>query len=103
MRELYGAGLASRTDPESCVDRRKAGHEALTGAHAGGVSLPALRRQASVVRAACSNAARADLCGRRWATGVPTATECRPVLATLRCAKIFPIAKRCHEKRSTHC
>jgi hypothetical protein len=28
----------SHTDPESCVVSREAGHEALTGAHAGGVS-----------------------------------------------------------------
>src|ERR1700732_2800715 len=39
------------------------------------VSLPALRRQASAVRAACRKTARADLCGGRWATGVPTATR----------------------------
>jgi RNA-directed DNA polymerase len=38
MKELHGEGLASHTDPESCVDSRKAGHEALIGAHAGGVS-----------------------------------------------------------------
>ena len=29
MRESYGEGLASRTDRESCVDRRTAGHEAV--------------------------------------------------------------------------
>src|ERR1700693_2530763 len=39
------------------------------------VSLPALRRQTSAVRAACRKTARADLCGGRWATGVPTATR----------------------------
>jgi len=38
MKESCGKGLASRTVPESCVDSHKAGHEALTGAHAGGVS-----------------------------------------------------------------
>jgi len=38
------------------------------------VSLRALRRQTSAVRAACRKTARADLCGGRWATGVPTAT-----------------------------
>jgi hypothetical protein len=38
MKEPCGEGLASHTDPESCVDSRKAEHEALTGAHAGGVS-----------------------------------------------------------------
>src|SRR5258706_16111143 len=35
----------------------------------------ALRRQVSEVGAVCSNSARTDLCGGRWATGVPTATE----------------------------
>ena len=37
MKELYGEGLASHTDPESCRVSRKAGPEALTGAHVGGV------------------------------------------------------------------
>jgi len=37
MKELYGEGLASHTDPESCASSRKAGREALTGAHADGV------------------------------------------------------------------
>jgi hypothetical protein len=37
MKEPYGEGLASRTDPASCTASRKAGREALTGAHAGGV------------------------------------------------------------------
>ena len=36
MKQPYGEGLASHTDPESCVVSREAGHEALTGAHAGG-------------------------------------------------------------------
>ncbi len=35
MEESHGEGLASRTDPESCVDGREAGGEALTGAHTG--------------------------------------------------------------------
>jgi hypothetical protein len=47
MRESYDEGLASRTDPESCVDRRKAGHEALTGALAGGVSSREILRNQS--------------------------------------------------------
>ena len=38
MKKPYGEGLASHTDPESCVVSREAGHEALTGAHVGGVS-----------------------------------------------------------------
>ena len=37
MEEPYGEGLASHTDPESCVASRKARGEALTGAHEGGV------------------------------------------------------------------
>jgi hypothetical protein len=36
MREPCGEGLASHTDPESCVVSRKAGREALTGAHVDG-------------------------------------------------------------------
>jgi hypothetical protein len=48
MKESYGEGLASRTGPESCVDSRKAEHEALTGAHAGGVlSREILRNQSA--------------------------------------------------------
>src|SRR5580704_16648175 len=35
MKESHGKGPASHPDPESCVDGRKAGGEALTGAHAG--------------------------------------------------------------------
>ena len=35
MKESYGKGPASHPAPESCVDGRKAGGEALTGAHAG--------------------------------------------------------------------
>jgi len=35
MEESHGKGPASDPDPESCVDGRKAGGEALTGAHAG--------------------------------------------------------------------
>ena len=35
MKESHGKGPASHPDPESCVDGREAGSEALTGAHAG--------------------------------------------------------------------
>jgi RNA-directed DNA polymerase len=35
MKESHREGPASRPDPESCVDGREAGGEALTGAHAG--------------------------------------------------------------------
>jgi len=31
MKQPYGEGLASHTDPESCVVSREAGREALTG------------------------------------------------------------------------
>ncbi len=37
MREPYGEGLATYTDPESCVGGREGVSEALTGAHAGWV------------------------------------------------------------------
>jgi len=37
MKEPYGEGVASRTDPESCVGGRETAGEALTGAHAGQV------------------------------------------------------------------
>ena len=47
MKEPYGEGLASHTDSESCVDSRKAEHEALTGAHAGGVSSREILRNQS--------------------------------------------------------
>src|SRR2546430_17682104 len=47
MKEPYGEGLASHTDPESCVDSRKAGYEALTGAHAGGGSSREILRNQS--------------------------------------------------------
>jgi hypothetical protein len=38
MKESCRKGIASHPDPESCVASRKAGREALTGAHAGGTS-----------------------------------------------------------------
>ncbi|MGH7119198.1 MAG: TIGR03435 family protein [Acetobacteraceae bacterium] len=38
MKELYDEGRPSHADPESCVASRKAGREALTGAHVAGVS-----------------------------------------------------------------
>src|SRR5271157_1528512 len=37
MKELYGEGLATHTDPESCGVTRKGGVEALTGARTGRV------------------------------------------------------------------
>jgi RNA-directed DNA polymerase len=38
MKESHREGVASHPVPESCVASRKAGREALTGAHAGGTS-----------------------------------------------------------------
>jgi hypothetical protein len=35
MKELYGEGLATHTDPESCAGSQQGAGEALTGAHAG--------------------------------------------------------------------
>lgn len=40
MKESHGKGPASHPDPESCADGRKAGGEALTGAHAGKANEP---------------------------------------------------------------
>ena len=37
MKESYGEGLATHTDPESCGASREGGDEALTGARAGQV------------------------------------------------------------------
>jgi len=37
MKESHRKGVANRPDPESCVASRKAGSEALTGAHVGWV------------------------------------------------------------------
>jgi len=37
MKESYGEGVATHTDPESCVGLPRGGGEALTGAHAGRV------------------------------------------------------------------
>ena len=37
MKESHRKGVANHPDPESCVAGRKAGREALTGAHAGRV------------------------------------------------------------------
>src|ERR1700720_3019170 len=54
--------------------RRSCGSLASPTCHPSSLSQPALRRHTSEVRAACSNPARADPCGGRQATGVPTAT-----------------------------
>ena len=46
MKEPYGEGVASHTDPESCMVSREAGREALTRAHVDGV----LRREMTGIR-----------------------------------------------------
>src|SRR6516165_10644995 len=53
---------------------RSCGPLASRTCHPSSLSQSALRRQTSEVRAACSNPARADPCGGRQATDVPTAT-----------------------------
>ena len=50
MQEPYGEGLASHTDPESCVVAREGKGEALTGAHAGRAAKPCQLRSADVAR-----------------------------------------------------
>src|SRR4051812_6829093 len=40
MKELYGEGGATHTDPETCAGTRKDAREALTGAHGGRVIEP---------------------------------------------------------------
>lgn len=48
MKESHGEGLATRTGPESCVDARKSGREALTGEGAGRV----FSRESQLLRSA---------------------------------------------------
>ena len=48
MKESYGEGLATHTDPESCGAAREGGDEALTGARAGQV----FSRESSFLRGA---------------------------------------------------
>ena len=48
MKESYGKGLATHTDPESCGAARKGGVEALTGVRAGRV----LSRERVILRGA---------------------------------------------------
>jgi RNA-directed DNA polymerase len=66
MKESYGEGLASHTDPESCVDSGKAGHEALTGAHAGGVSSREILRNQSADAVCTSGRQRREMRQREY-------------------------------------
>jgi RNA-directed DNA polymerase len=60
MKESYGEGLASHTDPESCGACREGGVEALTGARTGRV----LSRENISLR----DADAVEVCGRHhWA------------------------------------
>ncbi len=55
MRESYGEGRASHTGPESCVDDREGGGEALTGGRAGRLlsrEIHALSRKRRVLQGA---------------------------------------------------
>jgi hypothetical protein len=68
MEEPYGEGLASRTGPESCADSRKAGREALTGVHAGGVLSRVItgNQGADVVGMAEGNTGEGDTASTLW-------------------------------------
>ena len=67
MQESYGEGVASHTDPESCVQRRKVRHEALTGGRAGEVIEP--RNENPVVRRAPRGADALAISGRPHGAG----------------------------------
>ena len=63
MREPYGEGLATHTDPESCVGVREGVVEALTGAHAGWV----LSREITHSRRRpCGTMGKATPTGAHW-------------------------------------
>ena len=57
MRTLYIKGVATRGGPESCIDVRKDGGEALTGVHVGRAIEP--RKNLS------SGCRRCQICGRQ--------------------------------------
>ena len=67
MQESYGDGLATHTDPESCVVTREGGREALTGGSAG----RALSRERRTLRDADAVGRGGRLCpaGRVRETG----------------------------------
>lgn len=62
MRESHGEGVATHTDPESCVEGREVLDEALTGARAGWVSSRVIRplQGADELRDAEGNIGRGD-------------------------------------------
>jgi hypothetical protein len=80
MKEPHGEGLASHTDPESCVVSREAGHEALQHPAAyqsdsqltpkiGGQVVLAVTMDGPQRRSrGCSVSRRSVLCRRRFAT-----------------------------------
>src|SRR5215831_4896933 len=72
--DACASATRSKTPAHLASPRRSCGPLAPPTCHPSSLSQPALRRQASEVRAACSNPARADPCGGRQATDVPTAT-----------------------------
>jgi len=68
MKELHGEGLASHTDPVSCVISREAGHEVLTGAHAGRVSSREMpgNQDADLVYHGEGNSGGRDIASTHW-------------------------------------
>src|SRR5215469_7239354 len=89
MQESHGKGPASPPDPESCVDGRKAGGEALTGAHAGqpssceiiqsGVPTPMSEAEGHTVIGATGKPAASGLKRLTWGLAVVVSRACRPL------------------------
>ena len=50
MKEPYGEGRASHTDPDACTGGRKGSHEALTGAYAGWLHAWGVRTASGMTR-----------------------------------------------------
>ena len=75
MQESYGEGLASHTDPESCVTGREVWDEALTGVLVGQV----LSRERLLVRDADAvRVAEGNMAGRAIASALPVPRGRRP-------------------------
>ena len=74
MKEPYGEGLATHTDPESCGELREEGAEALTGARAGRV----LSREIARLR----DADAVGGCGRQQSGASPARDAAEPRAVT---------------------
>jgi hypothetical protein len=70
---LVACVTAPRSEPPDDLGAACTTHQALAPAPQASSSVSRYA-QISAERAACRNAARADLCGGRWVTNVPTAT-----------------------------